>query len=487
MTQPRDTFQGTANDVAERLAPFCNSRDWLQYGAQVNPKALHKEKKMLKVVKALSENWNLQKRKVLDAMEIIMKQRRETWAIDLEPKHEKLWIQEHCNRLRWMCRHMAKAELGRRAWCLKLLEEPDEPEPEEPEPSAFPAVPSSWESPAPPAVEDGSGVAPAVEDGSGAPAVEDGSIAPAVGDGAQAEDAAEYYYGWCPRKQQAYRCPVGSTSKREYTEDVYELADARPEDTCWARFSSGEVFEINDLTVEELREIKNMETLKPGRFWEGEEANTKKKVWLMKSKFQDGIALYMFRTDEKKKDGKAQILQLLPKDIGGSDTASIQKGAAMITNLAERICNGKIEDSSSARRAARDQLLHLGEFWSPDVEENKDQKMNTKKKRKRSSPGPNSIKAPGAKGRKFKHLSGPRAAPPTAAPEAASEEDVPAAQPHPHDDDSDAVPQLQPRSHTDHEDNVSDDDIGDCLGENMKYLLDVDETEEFARSYVSLE
>ena len=98
----------------------------------------------------------------------------------------------------------------------------------------------------------------------------------------------------------------------------------------------------------------------------------------MKSKFQDGIALYMFRTDEKKKDGKAQILQLLPKDIGGSDTVSMEKGAAMITNLAERICNGKIEDSSSARRAARDQRLHLGELWSPDVEENKDQKMKKK-------------------------------------------------------------------------------------------------------------
>ena len=115
----RETFTGTADDIAEALAPFCTERDWFQYGEKLSKTKLRKNKEMLKAVKRLSDNWNLQKRKVAAAMGKIMAKQRIHWPQDLESKHEALWIKEHTDRLRTMMSHMGKAELAQRAWVAR--------------------------------------------------------------------------------------------------------------------------------------------------------------------------------------------------------------------------------------------------------------------------------------------------------------------------------------------------------------------------------
>ena len=84
----RETFKGTADDIAEALAPFCIDRDWFQYGEKLSKKKLRKNNDMLKACKRLSDNWNLQKRKVAAAMGKIMAKQRIHWPQDLESKHE---------------------------------------------------------------------------------------------------------------------------------------------------------------------------------------------------------------------------------------------------------------------------------------------------------------------------------------------------------------------------------------------------------------
>ena len=92
---------------------------------------------------------------------------------------------------------------------------------------------------------------------------------------------------------------------------------------------------------------------KPGRICEGIEIATKKKVWVMQSKFGEGKALYIFRDDDKKKDGKSQILQHVPAP---NDNEAFDEGLKHMKAVAELICSGEIEDSAKARRAARDAL-----------------------------------------------------------------------------------------------------------------------------------
>ena len=74
----------------------------------------------------------------------------------------------------------------------------------------------------------------------------------------------------------------------------------------------------------------------------------------MQSKLGEGKALYIFRDDDKKKDGKSQILQHVPAP---NDNEAFDEGLKHMKAVAELICSGEIEDSAKARRAARDALV----------------------------------------------------------------------------------------------------------------------------------
>ena len=126
--------------------------------------------------------------------------------------------------------------------------------------------------------------------------------------------------------------------------DVEEQPGAHAQDSCWANFGD-ERIEITDITVEELREMNQLEKGRPGRLWSGIETATNNNVWIMQSKSGQGKALYIFRDDDTNKYGKAQILQYVPSpdDEEAFDIDHMKK-------IAEMICSGEVEDSRQARR-----------------------------------------------------------------------------------------------------------------------------------------
>ena len=161
---------------------------------------------------------------------------------------------------------------------------------------------------------------------------------------------AEFVYGYCFERGQAWRAPAGSPklNDREYT-DVYAREGALETDFAACRWQDGEEREVTDLQVAELRaRTTTLWNTHRKPLWTG--TLGKSTLKLKKACRPTGDAVAIFKTPPGGKE--TQILQILLDKFDGDQDAKRASGVALGTSLCERLASGTLKES--ALKEARD-------------------------------------------------------------------------------------------------------------------------------------
>ena len=119
---PNAGFQGTAQEMADAMAPFCISASWLCYPSEgVSQKQIRFHRKFLIKMKELQDNLFFQSKNTKLCMKLLLTDIRTSWAKDLPDKHDAKWITACAIRFTAMAKHVARAGRNENSWIQHAL------------------------------------------------------------------------------------------------------------------------------------------------------------------------------------------------------------------------------------------------------------------------------------------------------------------------------------------------------------------------------
>ncbi|CAK0852964.1 unnamed protein product [Prorocentrum cordatum] len=383
--------------MADAMAPYCTSASWLCYPSSgVSQTQIRYHRSLILTMNGLQDNLFFQSKKTAECMKLLLADVRASWEKNLPGKHDAKWIATCSQRFLAMCKRVARAERNESAWLQQALyceieSNPDgrlgarrsdvDGDPPEDKPGAMGSflqgcggidAPNSGDEKMSKGTDsgdekmskgtndesedegDGCDKVPSEEEwsedeGDGCdevPSKED--LGKDEGDGFdKVPDPPVYWYGYDVNQEMAWRIRAdGKPNKKVYVRDGY----SRPDDLLWATWPDGGFWQVDDVTVNEFKTKQLLERSTKGSgdlFTCTDGSGVKYTIMkTKKTKTVDGVMLLAFRSTDRTKDGKGQILQLMTKEFDSSEAA-----IAAMTDAVKVIAEGKIGDSRKERYA----------------------------------------------------------------------------------------------------------------------------------------
>ena len=324
MARERPRFSGTAEQLADAIAPSALSAVWLQYPedcktARLNMNVLRRHRRLLQALTRLMASLSFRKRDLEQAMSIVRERRSPNWGIALRDHEHGDWDATMAKRLRCMCRHLSQARSRRRSWVqeyepdfageLAVLQAMENEEAVAPEQDHDAELDHDYDEPI---------------DGD---TDEEQHDAPIVA--APPADEPQWWYNYDSHFDMAYRQQEGGP--REYSSDWVVPEGARDTDMIQVRFKDGSVRDVAARTVGDYKETVAARATIPSKgkthLWEGVHAVSKRPVVVKPRSDRGMLTVIMY--------DKRMVLMVrtdLFKDH--------QDACSFLVPLAERYCEG---------------------------------------------------------------------------------------------------------------------------------------------------